>query len=223
MKDVKSYKPEHNSIGSGQVLHCPYDYEKSRLVLKEMADQLSLDLVGKHLVTKQLVVTVGYDIDNLTDPVISKKYKGPVTVDYLGRRVPKHAHGTINLSEWTASTRLITEAAAKLYDEIVNPVLMVRRFNITATMVKDEKEADKTVRFGDQTGTWEQMDLFTDYAKLEKEREKAARDRKREKRLQEAALALKQKYGKNAVLKGMNLQEGATMRDRNEQIGGHKA
>ena len=223
MKDVKSYKPEHNSIGSGQVLHCPYDYEKSRLVLKEMADQPSLDLVGKHLVTKQLVVTVGYDIDNLTDPVISKKYKGPVTVDYLGRRVPKHAHGTINLSEWTASTRLITEAAAKLYDEIVNPVLMVRRFNITATMVKDEKEADKTVRFGDQTGTWEQMDLFTDYAKLEKEREKAARDRKREKRLQEAALALKQKYGKNAVLKGMNLQEGATMRDRNEQIGGHKA
>jgi len=223
MKDVKSYKPETNSISSGQVLHCPYDCEKSRLVLKEMADQLSLDLVSKHLVTKQLVITVGYDIENLSDPEIRKKYKGPVTIDYLGRRVPKHAHGTINLSEWTASTKLITEAAAKLYDEIINPVLLVRRFNITATMVKEEKEADTSVRFGDQVGTWEQMDLFTDYEKLEKEREKAAIERKKEKKLQEAALALKQKFGKNAVLKGMNLQEGATMKGRNEQIGGHKA
>ncbi|WP_031554913.1 Y-family DNA polymerase [Oribacterium sp. FC2011] len=223
MKDVKSYKPETNSISSGQVLHCPYNCEKSRLVLKEMADQLSLDLVSKHLVTKQLVITVGYDIENLSDPEIRKKYKGPVTIDHLGRRVPKHAHGTINLSEWTASTKLITEAAAKLYDEIINPVLLVRRFNITATMVKEEKEADTSVRFGDQVGTWEQMDLFTDYEKLEREREKAAIERKKEKKLQEAALALKQKFGKNAVLKGMNLQEGATMKGRNEQIGGHKA
>jgi len=223
MSDVKSYRPENNSISSGQVLHCPYDFARSRLVLKEMADQLSLDLVGKHLVTNQLVITIGYDIENLTDPVISKKYRGPVSVDYLGRRVPVHAHGTINLSQWTSSTRLITEAAVRLFDDIVNPILMVRRFNIAAGTVKDEAAVDRTVQFGEQTGTWEQMDLFTDYEVHERERQAMEREQKRERRLQEASLALKHKFGKNAVLKGMNLEEGATMRDRNQQIGGHKA
>ncbi len=223
MRDVKSYRPENNSISSGQVLHCPYDFSRSRLVLREMADQLSLDLVSKHLVTNQLVITIGYDIENLTDPVISKKYRGPVSVDYLGRRVPVHAHGTVNLPQWTSSTRLITEAAVRLFDEIVNPVLMVRRFNIAAGIVKDEASVDRTVQFGEQTGTWEQMDLFTDYETKERERRVMEREQKRERRLQQASIAIKQKFGKNAVLKGMNLKDGATMRDRNQQIGGHKA
>ncbi len=223
MKDVKAYKPENSSMGSGQVLHCAYDFEKTRLVVKEMADQLALDLVGKHLVTDQLVLTIGYDIDNLTDPVITKLYHGPVVVDYLGRRVPKHAHGTISLQEMTSSTRLITGAAVKLFDQIVNPDLLVRRINIVAGRVKDEKDEGSTVTFGNMAGSWEQMDLFTDYEKIEKERKEIKKVKKSDRKLQEAALTIKQKFGKNAVLKGMNMLDGATMKSRNEQIGGHKA
>ncbi|ETP73056.1 nucleotidyltransferase/DNA polymerase involved in DNA repair [Lachnospiraceae bacterium JC7] len=223
MQDVKAYKPENSSMGSGQVLHCAYDHKKSRLIVKEMADQLSLDLVGKHLVTDQLVLTVGYDIENLTDPHISKLYHGPVVVDYLGRRIPKHAHGTILLQELTSSTRLITGAAVKLFDQIVDPDLLVRRINIVAGRVKDEKDEDRTVKFGNMEGSWEQMDLFTDYERIEKERKEIKRLKKRDRRLQEAALTIKQKFGKNAVIKGMNMLDGATMRSRNEQIGGHKA
>lgn len=223
MKEVKAYKPENSSLGSGQVLHCAYDYEKSRLIIKEKADQLSLDLVDKNLVTDQLVLTIGYDIDNLTDPDIRKLYHGPVVVDYLGRRVPKHAHGTISLSEMTSSTRLITDAAVKLFDQIVNPALLVRRLNIVAGRVKDEKEENKTVKFGNMDGSWEQMDLFTDYEKAEKKRKEIKKVKKRDRKLQEAALSIKRRFGKNAVLKGMNMLEGATMKSRNEQIGGHKA
>ncbi|OON85685.1 DNA methylase [Oribacterium sp. C9] len=223
MQDVKAYKPENSSMGSGQVLHCAYNYEKSRLIIKEMADQLSLDLVAKHLVTDQLVITIGYDIENLTDPQISKLYHGPVVVDYLGRRVPKHAHGTISLQGMTSSTRLITGAAVKLFEQIVNPDLLVRRLNIVAGRVKDEKDEDRTIKFGNMEGSWEQMDLFSDYEKIEKERKEIKRVKKRDRRLQEAALTIKQKFGKNAVIKGMNMLDGATMKSRNEQIGGHKA
>ncbi len=214
--DVKAYKPESSSIGSGQVLHCPYEADKAQLVLREMVDQLVLDLVDKGLVTDQIVITVGYDIENLTDPQRRRAYKGAVTVDQYGRKVPKHAHGTINLEKKTSSTRLITEAAMGLYDRIVNPHLLIRRINVTANRVVVE---DSVV----EEEYMEQLDLFTDYEALERQRAEAEAELEREKRMQHAVLDIKKKFGKNAILKGMNLQEGATARDRNGQIGGHKA
>ncbi len=216
MKYIKAYKPETSCITSGQVLHCPYDFEKARLVVKEMTDLMVLDLVDKRLVTDQIVLTVGYDIENLTDSKQSGKYKGEVTVDRYGRKVPKHAHGTTNLKKQTSSTRLITEAVLGLYDQIVDKNLLIRRINITANKLVDERKVSATVEF-------EQLDLFTDYQAREKEEAKEEADLEREKRMQRAMLDIKKKFGKNAILKGMNLQEGATAKDRNEQIGGHKA
>ena len=216
MEYIKAYKPETNSICSGQVLHCPYDFEKARLVVKEMTDLMVLDLVDKRLVTDQIVLTVGYDIENLTDSKQRGKYKGAVTVDRYGRKVPKHAHGTTNLKKQTSSTRLITEAVLELYDRIVDKSLLIRRINITANKLVDESAISDTVEF-------EQLDLFTDYQAREKEEAKEEADLEREKRMQRAMLDIKKKFGKNAILKGMNLQEGATAKDRNEQIGGHKA
>ena len=210
--DVKAYQPEHNSVGAGQVLHCPYDAQKAKIVVKEMLDLLTLDLVEKHLVTDQIVLTVGYDIENLTS---GKGYTGEVTVDRYGRKIPKHAHGTANLREYTASARMITDAVMELYDRIVNPHLMVRRISMAANHVLDEKKAaDKT--------EFRQLDLFTDFTGGN---EKKQQDEKleREKKMQEAVLSIKKKYGKNAILKGLNFQEGATTKERNEQIGGHKA
>jgi len=216
MADIKAYKPQSNSIGSGQVLHCPYPFHKARMIVMEMTDLLVLDLVDKRLVTDQIVLTIGYDIENLSDPERARAYKGPVTIDHYGRKVPKHAHGTANLEKKTSSTRLIMEAVMELYEKIVDPQLLVRRINITANRVTDESDAEEEVRF-------EQLDLFTDYAAIEasKTQEKALQDR--EKRMQQAVLDIKKKYGKNAILKGMNLQGGATTIDRNNQIGGHKA
>lgn len=216
MEYIKAYKPETNSVCSGQVLHCPYDFEKARLVVKEMTDLMVLDLVDKRLVTDQIVLTVGYDIENLTDSKQRGKYKGAVTVDRYGRKVPKHAHGTTNLKKQTSSTRLITEAVLELYDRIVDKDLLIRRINITANKLVDESAISDTVEF-------EQLDLFTDYQAREKEEAKEEADLEREKRMQRAMLDIKKKFGKNAILKGMNLQEGATAKDRNEQIGGHKA
>ena len=216
MEYIKAYKPETNSVCSGQVLHCPYDFEKARLVVKEMTDLMVLDLVDKRLVTDQIVLTVGYDIENLTDSKQRGKYKGAVTVDRYGRKVPKHAHGTTNLKKQTSSTRLITEAVLELYDRIVDKSLLIRRINITANKLVDESAISDTVEF-------EQLDLFTDYQAREKEEAKEEADLEREKRMQRAMLDIKKKFGKNAILKGMNLQEGATAKDRNEQIGGHKA
>ena len=216
MEYIKAYKPETNSVCSGQVLHCPYDFEKARLVVKEMTDLMVLDLVDKRLVTDQIVLTVGYDIENLTDSKQRGKYKGAVTVDRYGRKVPKHAHGTTNLKKQTSSTRLITEAVLELYDRIVDKDLLIRRINITANKLVDESAVSKTEEF-------EQLDLFTDYQAREKEEAKEEADLEREKRMQRAMLDIKKKFGKNAILKGMNLQEGATAKDRNEQIGGHKA
>lgn len=214
--DVKAYKPENNSIGSGQVLHCPYDYEKTRLVVQEMVDLLVLDLVDKGLVTDQIVLTVGYDIENLTDPVRRKLYNGPVTTDSYGRKKPKHAHGTINIEKQTSSTKIIMEAALELFDRIVDKRLLVRRVNVVANRVVRESEIKKE-------GQMEQLSLFTDYAVQEKRQAEEAADLEREKKMQKAVLDIKKKFGKNAILKGMNLQEGATAKDRNSQIGGHKA
>ncbi|MBQ6835741.1 MAG: DNA methylase, partial [Clostridia bacterium] len=213
--DVKSYKPEDKSIGSGQVLHCPYESDKARLVVREMADLLALDLVDKSLVTDQLVLTVGYDIDNLSGER-AKKYKGDITIDHYGRKIPKHAHGTINLPRQTSSSRLITDAVIELYDRIVNPALLVRRLNISVNHVVSENMAKKNE-------IPMQFNLFDDISNQQKEREAQDIELEREHRRQQAVLEIKKKFGKNAILKGMNLEEGATTKDRNKQIGGHKA
>jgi len=212
--EIKAYKPETNSIGSGQVLQSSYTFEKAKLVVKEMTDLLVLDLVDKNLVTDQMVLTIGYDVENLQG---KSSYKGEVTTDHYGRKIPKHAHGTANLDRQTSSTKLIMDAVMELYDRIVNPDLLVRRINLTACKVVDESEAKQYSVAG------EQLDIFTDYAELERKRaeEKAALER--EKNMQKAVLELKKKYGKNIILKGMNLEEDATARERNAQIGGHKA
>lgn len=214
--DVKAYKPENNSLSSGQVLQCPYTSDKARLIIHEMADMLSLDLLDKRLVTDQIVITVGYDIENLTNADIRSSYKGEVSVDMYGRRVPKHAHGTINLDRQTSSSKLIINAALELYDRIINSSLLIRRLNIVANHVVDENEVSAD-------DGYEQLDLFTDYEALENKKREENEMLKRERRMQEAVLSIKKKYGKNAVLKGMNFEEGATAISRNSQIGGHKA
>lgn len=214
--DIRAYQPYSNSLSSGQVLHCPYDAAKARLITKEMMDLLSLDLVEKGLVTDQIVLTLGYDIENLTDPDIRSRYHGPVHKDHYGRMVPKHAHGTINLNTYTSSTRLLIEKTLELYDQIINPILLVRRITVTVCRVQPESVCQAAPHF-------EQMDLFTDYEALEEKRKKEALEQEKEKNLQRAMLQIKNKFGKNAILKGMNLQEGATARDRNSQVGGHKA
>ena len=216
INEIKKYKPSSNSLGSGQVLQCPYDNEKARLIVHEMTDLLVLDLVEKHLVTDQLVLTVGYDIDNLTDPNISRYYNGEVTIDRYGRKVPKHAHGTANLKFPTSSTRLITDAMLELFDRIVDKKLLVRRVNIAANRVVNESSVSTSA-------PPEQLDLFTDYEELERKQKAEQTALERERKAQQAIIELRKKYGKNAVLKGMNLQEGATTKDRNEQVGGHKA
>lgn len=214
--DAKAYKPSTNSLCSGQVLQCPYDFEKSRLVVREMTDAAALDLVDKGLVTDQIVLTVGYDIENLTDRNRKKAYKGEVTIDRYGRRIPKHAHGTANLSSYTASSRQITDAVLELYDRIVDRKLLIRRLTLSINrLIKEGTEEKKE--------TYEQLDLFTDYAVQLKEREEKKKELQKEKQLQKAMLEIKKKYGKNAILKGISYEEGATARERNGQIGGHKA
>lgn len=214
LEDVKSYKPENKSTGAGQVLHVPYPNDKARIVVQEMTELLMLDLVDKGLITDQLVLTVGYDISNIVDPDIRKKYKGEVKTDYYGRKVPKHAHGTVNLKKMTSSTKLATEGILSLFDEIVNPDLYVRRVNIVANHVVDE------VNYKHQP---EQLNLFAEIEDKKAEEEQEAIELEKEKKLQHAMLDIKKKFGKNAILKGTNLQEGATTRARNKQIGGHKA
>ena len=217
IEEIKAYKPKNNSLGSGQVLHCPYEADKARLVLKEMAELLALDLVDKKMVTNQIVVTVGFDIENLTDPSRRQKYKGEVVKDHYGRSIPKHAHGVENLEAYTSSTKQIINAASALFDRIVDKSLLVRRLNIVAAHVIPESAAPVQ-----ETGLG-QLDLFTDYAALKIEQEKKKAEMDRERRMQEAMLTIKKKYGKSAILKGMNLEEGATAKERNSQIGGHKA
>lgn len=216
MEMIKSYKPSTNSVSSGQVLQCPYDFEKAKLVTREMADAMVLDLVDKGLVTDQIVLTIGYDIENLTDNRRSTQYTGTVTTDRYGRKVPKHAHGTQNLKERTSSTRIIIDAVMELYDKIVDKDLLVRRITLSANKLVPESLAE-------QEDSFEQFDLFTDYEALKKQKEEEKAALEQEKNMQKAMLAIKKKYGKNAILKGMNFLDGATARERNEQIGGHKA
>ena len=217
--DVKSYKPESNSISSGQVLKEPYSFEKARIVVREMAETLSLDLIAKHLVTDQVILTVGYDVENLKDASRREDYHGEVTADYYGRMVPKHAHGSESLGEHTASSRIITEGILSIYDRIMDPTLLVRRIGVAANHVIGETSNEKQERY-------EQLELFKDYGAPPEQAAREAKEEARlekEKKLQQAMVNLKQRYGKNAVLKGTDLEEGATTIERNSQIGGHKA
>ena len=214
--DIKAYKPENNSMGSGQVLHCPYPNEKAKIVLLEMADQLSLDLVEKGFVTDQLVLTIGYDRENLNDTEKIRSYTGKIKIDYYGRAVPQHAQGTISLGKPTSSSKKIIDAAIRLFEDITDEKLLIRRISIVANHVVAEDVVLKN-------HVCEQLDLFTDYAEKNKIEEKEAAEREKEKKLQQALLSIKHKFGKNAVLKGVSLEEGATAKDRNNQIGGHKA
>lgn len=217
--DIKNYKPENNSLSSGQVLHCPYSFEKARIIVREMTELLALDMASKRLVTDQLVLTVGYDVENLLDAERRKKYHGEVHVDRYGREVPKHAHGTENLPAFTCSGNEMAQVMVSLFERIADPALLVRRINVTVCHVCEESKAK-------QETTFEQLELFRDYGvQSEKQKEDAAREERlqREKKMQQAVLHIQKRYGKNAVLKGTDLEEGATTRQRNEQIGGHKA
>ena len=214
--DIKTYRPTTNSLGAGQVLTCPYSWEKTRLIVWEMTELLALSLVEKGLVTDQVVLTLGYDVENLTDPAIRESYHGEVTLDRYGRKIPKAAHGTENLSRQTASTKLLSEAMLRLFDRIADRNLLVRRINITACRVVPEKEAKKGPELL-------QFDLFSDPGEQQRQVEEEEKFLEREKRRQQAILAIQRRYGKNAILKGANFVEGATTRARNGQIGGHKA
>ena len=211
---AKSYKPTSTSLSSGQVLHSPYDNKKARLIVREMADNLALDLVSKKLLTEQLVMTIVYDIENLTNPSISNKYFGEITIDSYGRRIPKHSHGTINLNQLTSSSNIITEGFINLFDRISNPILLVRKLNLSVNKLisEDNKKNQKVI---------EQIDLFTNYEEREKRKKQEIINETKEKEIQKVMLEIKNKYGKNAILKGMNIIEGATTMERNQQIGGH--
>ena len=213
---VKAYRPATNSFSSGQVLQSPYTFKKARVVIREMAEAMALKLVSRRLVTSQLIITVNYDRECLENPDIRALYNGEVTKDYYGRMVPKHAHGTVNLKQQTSSSRLIMQAVEELYDSIVNPDLLVRRLNITAANVVSEEIAKNKKEPA-------QLDIFTDYEALNRQREEERKALEKERRMQEAQLKIKQRYGKNAIIKGTNLQDGATSIERNQQIGGHKA
>lgn len=214
--DIKAYRPSSTSIGSGQVLQCPYPFDKAKLIVREMTDLLVLDLVDKGMVTDQIVLTVGYDRESLIDPEIRKKYTGPVTTDHYGRNIPKHAHGTANLGRHLSSTKRITDAVMALFDRIVNSDLLIRRINLTANHVLLERDAPKAE-------APVQFDLFMDMEEEQRKQEQESQVLERERRRQLALLEIQKKYGKNAIVKGMNLEEGATTMERNQQIGGHKA
>jgi DNA polymerase V len=210
IESIKAYRPATNSICSGQVLHCPYNYENTKIIVKEMTELLALDLVERGLVTNQIVLEVGYDVDNLKNQAISSLYNGEIATDKYGRKVPKHAHGTINIDHQTASSKVLTGYIIKLYEQIVNKQLLVRRINITVNNVVNENMV--------KTSDYEQINLFVDYAEVNEKRKKE----EAEKEIQKAMIGIKSKYGKNAILKGMNLQKEGTTIERNRQIGGHK-
>ncbi len=209
---IKAYKPENSSLSSGQVLTCPYTFDKARVVVKEMADAAALNLVDKHLVTDQLVLYVGYDVESMAD---STKYDS-IHIDYYGRAVPKPAHGSANLGRHTSSSKMLIEAATKLFDQIVNPNLLIRRLNLTTNHIIGEDKAD-------EKPTAVQLDLFTDYEALEEQQKQEELSLKKERKIQETMLDIKRRFGKNAILRGTNFEEGATAKERNQQIGGHKA
>ena len=217
MEAVKAYQPETNSFSSGQVLQEPYTFKKARVVIQEMAEGMALDLVSKRLVTDQLVLTVSYDAECLTRPEIREKYHGEITTNYYGKVVPKHAHGTFNFKRPTSSSRLIMDGATEVFDRQVNPDLLIRRLNLTTNHVVSEASVTA------QDRTPQQLDLFTDYDALEKQRKEEQAKMDKERRIQETQLIIKKRFGKNAILRGLNFEEGATAKERNKQIGGHKA
>ena len=212
LDEIGLYKPKNNSISSGQVLTCPYKYEKTKLIVKEMTELLSLDLVEKNLVTDQIVLTIIYDIENLTNPRIRSTYHGEIKEDSYGRPIPKNAHGTINLGEYTSSTKAIISKTMELFERIINKNLLCRKIYVVANHVVNEMALES------QLGN-EQLNLFTDYTKIEKEN----KNKQREKSLQKTVISLKHRYGKNAILRGINFEEGGTTIARNSQIGGHNA
>ena len=214
IEDIKSYTPQAKSLSSGQVLKEPYEYEKAKLIIREMTELLVLDLVDKKLLTDQIVLTVGYDISNLTDENIN--YNGETKTDLYGRKIPKHTHGSINIGRYTSSSKLIVDAALELFERIADKNLLVRRMYVVANHITDEKTFKLTRQF-------EQLNLFADTEEYKARIEKEDYFLKRERKLQETAIKLHKRYGKNSLLKGMNLKEGATSIERNEQIGGHRA
>ena len=216
MEMIKAYRPSTNSFCSGQVLQEPYTVRKARVVVREMAESAALDLLDKRMVTDQLVLTIGYDAASLSGQTIRTTYKGEIMTDHYGRKVPKHAHGTANLESPTSSARIISEAVMGLFDRIVNPDLLVRRINLTTNHVVNEESVVRSP-------APMQYDLFTDYEALEREQREEKEKLAKERKMQTAILNIKKQFGKNAILKGLNYEEGATARERNEQIGGHKA
>lgn len=215
MDFVKSYRPETHSMSSGQVLSSAYTYSKALTVVREMANEVALDLVDKHLVTNQIVLTVGYDVENLTNPEIRSQYNGRISTDHYGRQVPYHSHGTANFKRYTSSSRIITEQVAELFRRIANPVLLVRRLSLSINRLMPEGRVERrpaTV----------QLDLFTDYEALERQQRAEEEALVKERRRQEAILKLRKQFGKNSILRGLNYGDGATQRDRNQQIGGHR-
>ena len=214
VEDIRQYRPSTSSISSGQVLQCPYDFEKGRLIVREMTELLVLDLVRKHVVTKQIVLDIGYDRESL-EGERGRKYIGPVVTDAYGRKIPKTAHGTGNIDGYTRSTHAIMTAVLDVYDRVVHKDLLIRRVNVTACNLVSETEIPEEKP--------EQLDMFTDYEALEREKQARQLTEEKERRLQNVTLAIQERYGKNAVLKGMNLMEGGTTIARNGQIGGHKA
>lgn len=215
IEEIKAYKPESNSMSSGQVLKEPYDFSNGRIVAMEMTDLLVYGLLEKHVVTDQLVLMIGYDTISLSDANRRRAYTGPIATDHYGRQVPKDAHGSINLGRQTSSSKIIIEAMMQLFDRIVNPALLIRKISVVANHLVNEK----MISAKDVPA---QMDLFTDYEALKKQEEAELAELDKEKRLQLAILDIKKKLGKNAILKGMNLLDGATAKERNEQIGGHR-
>ena len=212
---IKKYKPSTNSLSSGQVLHEPYDYLKAKIIVREMIDSLVLDIVSKHLVTNHIVLTVGYDVDNLKNKSIMDAYDGEITKDFYGRNVPKQAHGTTRLDHMTSSTKIITDAAIKLYEEIVNKKLLIRRINIALCgLVNEDNIQNKPKSI--------QLDLFTNIEEEKKKYDLQVKEEQKEKYIQNAIIMIKNKYGKNAILKGTNLEKGSTAIERNKSVGGHK-
>lgn len=214
ISDIKAYKPSSKSLNSGQVLHCPYSFEKARLITHEMCDLLVLDMVSKGVATNQVVLTVGYDAECVENTNIG--YSGEITVDHYGRQIPKHAHGSVNLGGHTSSTKKILEATLALYDRIVDPRLTVRRINISVNNLESEKES-----VGKDMP--EQMDFFTDYSGIEERKRKEKEAYAMEKKRQNAVISIRRRFGGNSILLGVNFEDGATTIDRNKQIGGHKA
>lgn len=214
MDMVKAYRPESTSMSTGQVLHCAYTVKQARVVILEMADSVSLELIDKKLVTDQVVLTVGYDVESLKNPSIRCKYDGAIKTDFYGRQVPVHAHGTVRLEKPTSSSRILMSKIGELFDRIINPELLVRRLSLSINHLVSEDEIKPRPHL-------EQLDLFTDYEELSRRSQAERRELLKERRRQDAVLRIKKRFGKNAILKGLNYSDGATQRSRNQQIGGH--